>query len=122
MKINEIPPGFLHKTSFFSMFKYSTSLDYLFIVIGFIGALTMGATQPFFFYLMCRIFGKMGPDTTNQEYYDNAVTLTYAILVIGAIFTVASYLAVSCLIYVGARMSYHYRVAYFQAVMACDSE
>ena len=106
--------------SFFRLFSYSNSVDYVFMAVGVLGAVGMGIIQPLLFYLVGDIYRDMHPTTTPDDYYNKAVDMTKQMLIWGSVYSVCSYIAVVAWIFVGSRQAHHFRREYLQAILKQD--
>ncbi|CAG9314793.1 unnamed protein product [Blepharisma stoltei] len=113
-------PNQTKKSSIKELYTYATPFDYFLIAVGSISAIAMGSIQPLFFIFMGNFFGDMGPDTSANEFYDNAKIVCYQFIGCAFVFGVTGYLSVMCFINVGARQAFNFRKKYFESIMSCD--
>ena len=119
-KNGEETPDSAIPASFSLLFKYSTCLDYLLMVLGTAGAFGMGILQPLFFTFMADFFSGMGENSSADDFYENSKQVVYLLIIFGAVFTGCGWVAVICWVTVGSRQGKIYREKYFRAALNID--
>ncbi|KAK1378508.1 ABC transporter B family member 9 [Heracleum sosnowskyi] len=107
------------KVAFSKLFVFADRLDVLLMIIGTIGAIANGLTQPLMLVIMSQLintFGKSGG--TNITHEISKVCLLYVYLAIGA--GIASSLQVSCWMVSGERQATRIRGLYLKTILRQD--
>ncbi|XP_027358813.1 ABC transporter B family member 15-like [Abrus precatorius] len=105
-----------------SIFMHADSLDWVFMVFGFLGAIGDGFTTPFCLYITSRIMNNIGsvltmaPSTFIQNVNKYSLTLSY----LATVSFFASFLEGYCWTRTGERQAARMRVRYLKAVLRQD--
>uniref|UniRef100_A0A0E0C6J9 MDR-like ABC transporter n=1 Tax=Oryza meridionalis TaxID=40149 RepID=A0A0E0C6J9_9ORYZ len=107
------------KVPLFSLFRYADRLDVLLMVVGTVGALGNGISQPLMTVLFGNVINSFGANTGGSVLRSvTKVVLNFIYLGIGT--SVASFLQVSCWTMAGERQSARIRSLYLKAVLRQD--
>lgn len=107
------------KVPLFSLFRYADRLDVLLMVVGTVGALGNGISQPLMTVLFGNVINSFGANTSGSVLRSvTKVVLNFIYLGIGT--SVASFLQVSCWTMAGERQSARIRSLYLKAVLRQD--
>jgi ATP-binding cassette, subfamily B (MDR/TAP), member 1 len=113
-------PEFPVKSSFVSLFRYATKLDYLLIFVSVIAAIGMGVIQPLFFVVLSSFFNSYGTNTSVDDFYNSSLTVVYTLIGFGGGFIILGWIAVSFFVIVGARIGKSFRENYFDTILKLD--
>ena len=90
------------------------------MIVGSLGAIGMGIIQPLFFVFMATFFNGNSTNSTVDDFYNNAVTMTYYLIIFGTSFAFCGWLSVMCWVIVGARQGSIFRQKFFCSIISSD--
>ncbi|KAK6911821.1 ABC transporter type 1, transmembrane domain [Dillenia turbinata] len=112
----------LRQVGLFSLFRYSTKLDILLVILGCIGALINGGALPWYSYLFGEFVNKIAKESADDKVQMMKDVDKICVLMAGlsAIVVVGAYLQISCWRLVGDRSAQRIRTKYLRAVLRQD--
>ncbi|EAS02072.1 multidrug resistance protein-like transporter family ABC domain protein (macronuclear) [Tetrahymena thermophila SB210] len=119
-KILQESSGQTQKTknvSFLQLFRYATTSEIVFMVIGALAAMANGVAFPLFALIFGEMADSFGPQLTGQQVFENAKTQCLYFLYIGIGTFILSWIQMSCWIIAGEKQSIRYRIQYFKAIL-----
>ncbi|KAA8540221.1 hypothetical protein F0562_024216 [Nyssa sinensis] len=104
-----------------SLFKYSTTLDIILVILGCLGALINGGSLPWYSYFFGNVVNKIagGVDDKSQMMKDMK-KICLEMVGLAAIVVVGAYMEITCWRLVGERSAHRIRTEYLRAVLRQD--
>lgn len=108
----------------FSLFRYSTKLDLVLIVLGCLGAFINGGSLPCYSYLFGNIVNELAIGQENDRHQMMRDVQKICLLMTGlaAFVMVGAYLEITCWRMVGERSAHRIRTEYLRAILRQDIE
>ena len=106
--------------SFGELFRYATAYDVFLMVAGFLGAGTVGASQPAMMMLFGDLMDTMGLMDAGNEMCESFNTIAIKMTVLGAICFVGAWVGEACFKVAGLRQSCLWRQTYLSAILRQD--
>ncbi|KZV43474.1 ABC transporter B family member 19-like [Dorcoceras hygrometricum] len=108
----------------FSLFRYSTKLDLVLIVLGCLGAFINGGSLPWYSYLFGNIVNELARGQENDRHQMMKDVQKICLLMTGlaAFVVVGAYLEITCWRIVGERSAHRIRTEYLRATLRQDIE
>eukprot|EP01132_Coremiostelium_polycephalum_P006617 gene6617-8188_t len=103
--------------SFFSMFRFATTIDKIQIVVGFIASILVGCAMPMFSIIFGRILNSFSPQDPEYDLLKEVSKLSLIFVYIGIGVMVCCYLEVSFWMMAGERQAIVCRKKYFEAIL-----
>ncbi|PHU24472.1 hypothetical protein BC332_09579 [Capsicum chinense] len=103
-----------------SLFKYSTKLDIVLLLLGCIGALINGGSLPWYSYLFGNFVNKIALDKDKDQMMKDVGTVCVLMTGLSAIVMIGAYLETTCWRLVGERSAHRIRTKYLRAVLRQD--
>jgi ATP-binding cassette subfamily B (MDR/TAP) protein 1 len=111
----------IHPAPFWSLYKYADKWDYLFIVIGLIGAIANGVSMPVFSIIFGNVLNAIGLNIFDPGALKNEVDLQVPnFMYLGVASAVAAFLQTFFLVYSSVRQANRLRGAYLASVLSQD--
>ncbi|KAA0059377.1 ABC transporter B family member 19-like [Cucumis melo var. makuwa] len=107
----------------FSLFKYSTKLDLLLIILGCLGALINGGSLPWYSYLFGNFVNQLATESSEadkSQMMKDVGTICLFMTGLAAIVVVGAYMEITCWRLVGDRSAQRIRTKYLRAVLRQD--
>lgn len=104
----------------FGLFKYSTKLDILLVMLGFLGALVNGGSLPWYSYFFGRFVNQISKATDKHQMMDEVQKICIDMAALSAIVIVGAYIQITCWRMVGERAAHRIRREYLRAVLRQD--
>ncbi|XP_038899329.1 ABC transporter B family member 19-like [Benincasa hispida] len=107
----------------FSLFKYSTKLDLLLIILGCLGALINGGSLPWYSYLFGNFVNQLATESSEadkSQMMRDVATICLFMTGLAAIVVVGAYMEITCWRLVGDRSAQRIRTKYLRAVLRQD--
>ncbi|KAJ0075680.1 hypothetical protein Patl1_33778 [Pistacia atlantica] len=105
--------------SLFSLFKYSTKLDIVLVILGCLGALINGGSLPWYSFLFGNFVNKIATESPEQM-MKGVDKICLQMTGFAAIVVVGAYLEITCWRLVGERSTQRIRTMYLRAVLRQD--
>ncbi|XP_009787798.1 LOW QUALITY PROTEIN: ABC transporter B family member 19-like [Nicotiana tabacum] len=103
-----------------SLFKYSSKLDILLLLLGCIGALINGGSLPWYSYLFGNFVNKIALDKDKDRMMKDVEMVCVLMTGLTAVVVVGAYLETTCWRLVGERSAHRIRTKYLRAVLRQD--
>ncbi|XP_052180943.1 LOW QUALITY PROTEIN: ABC transporter B family member 19-like [Diospyros lotus] len=105
-----------------SLFKYSTKLDILLVILGCLGALVNGGSLPWYSYFFGNLVNKIatGSKSDTKNMMDRVDKICLLMAGLSGIVVIGAYLEVTCWRLVGERSAHRIRTEYLRAVLRQD--
>ena len=104
--------------SFFTLFRFATTYDWILIIIGSTASIANGAAMPLFSLLFGAVADGFGPTKTHDEIMDTAADLSLQLFLVGIGTFVASYFGFACWMISGERQAIEIRKRYFKSLLS----
>nr|KYP54372.1 ABC transporter B family member 19 [Cajanus cajan] len=105
----------------FSLFKYSTTWDWLLVFVGCIGALINGGSLPWYSYLFGDLVNKISEaDSDKKQMMKDVEKICLFMAGLAAVVVLGAYLQITCWRLVGERSAQRIRTEYLRAVLRQD--
>ncbi|KAK7294489.1 hypothetical protein RJT34_17378 [Clitoria ternatea] len=105
----------------FSLFRYSTKLDWMLVFVGCLGALINGGSLPVYSYLFGDLVNKIsGAEKDKKQMMKDVEKICLYMAGLAAIVAVGAYLQITCWRLVGERSAKRIRTEYLRAVLRQD--
>ncbi|PSS18130.1 ABC transporter B family member 19 like [Actinidia chinensis var. chinensis] len=106
----------------FSLFKYSTKLDMVLVILGCLGALINGGSLPWYSFLFGDFVNKIarGPNNDKNQMMKDVEAICLLMTGLAAIVVVGAYMEITCWRMVGERSAHRIRTEYLRAVLRQD--
>ena len=102
---------------FSALFRYATTQDWIYMIIGSLGGIVNGAAMPLFSLLFGDAANSFAPPNTADQIVDAAGDLSLQILGVGIGCYVASYVSFALWTIACERQSIQYRIHYFRSLL-----
>ncbi|XP_060205963.1 ABC transporter B family member 19-like [Lycium barbarum] len=103
-----------------SLFKYSTKLDIVLLLLGCIGALINGGSLPWYSYLFGNFVNKIALDKDKDRMMKDVEMVCVLMTGLTAVVMIGAYLETTCWRLVGERSAHRIRTKYLRAVLRQD--
>ncbi|KAJ8553234.1 hypothetical protein K7X08_023912 [Anisodus acutangulus] len=103
-----------------SLFKYSTKMDIVLLLLGCIGALINGGSLPWYSYLFGNFVNKIALDKDKDQMMKDVGMVCVLMTGLTAVVVVGAYLETTCWRLVGERSAHRIRTKYLRAVLRQD--
>nr|XP_016513583.1 PREDICTED: ABC transporter B family member 19-like [Nicotiana tabacum] len=103
-----------------SLFKYSSKLDILLLLLGCMGALINGGSLPWYSYLFGNFVNKIALDKDKDRMMKDVEMVCVLMTGLTAVVVVGAYLETTCWRLVGERSAHRIRTKYLRAVLRQD--
>lgn len=90
------------------LYRYNTCIDYIFMIIGLIGAVLSGVGMPAFALLFRDLLNKFNPTSDGESLYNSIKDVSLYFLAVGGGLWIASYLMYAFFGVVATKVGYYY--------------
>ncbi|XP_018319200.1 multidrug resistance protein 1 [Agrilus planipennis] len=126
VKQDDVPP-----VSFSQLYRFSTGLDKIVLIIGVLGCMGSGVCQPLNMLLFGNLAGDMATfgyainqgnasQAVFDQFLDNVINFAIYNTIVGAVMFVSSYLSIALFNYSALRQGYKIRTLFFEKVLNQD--
>eukprot|EP00249_Psilotum_nudum_P005038 c18525_g1_i1 orf=571-4338(-) len=106
---------------YYALFKFATGLDYIVMLLGFIGACAHGASIPIAVLFFGKLVDSVGLYFLHPDLlYDDARKYSLYFVYVGLVTLFSAWLEVSCWTYTGERQTARMRLEYLRALLSQD--
>ncbi|XP_024969884.1 ABC transporter B family member 19-like [Cynara cardunculus var. scolymus] len=102
------------------LFKYSTKLDIVLVILGSLGALINGGSLPWYSFLFGKFVNKIALDDDNDQMMKDVERICVLMVALSGLVVIGAYLQIACWRLVGERSAHRIRTAYLRSVLRQD--